>query len=84
MKPQRAVYTRDGRIITTGFTKRSERLYALRDESRLDEPIIQEELDTSNGVLFPLYDYDTGLLYLVGKGDCSVRYYEVSAYRWCS
>lgn len=28
---------------------------------------MQEELDTSNGVLFPLYDEDTGLLYLAGK-----------------
>lgn len=28
---------------------------------------MEEELDTSNGVLFPLYDEDTGLLYLCGK-----------------
>ena len=78
MKPQRAIFTRDGRILSTGFTKRSERMYALRDEEALDEPIIQEELDTSNGVLMPFYDADTGLLYLVGKGDCSIRYYEVN------
>jgi coronin-1B/1C/6 len=69
---------KDGRILTTGFTRRSERMYALRDEEALDEPIVQEELDTSNGVLLPLYDADTGLLYLVGKGDCSIRYYEVN------
>lgn len=31
VKPQRAIFIRDGRIITTGFTKRSERLYAIRD-----------------------------------------------------
>jgi hypothetical protein len=67
MKPQRAIFTRDGRILSTGFTRRSERQYALRDEEALDEPIIIEELDTSNGVLFPLYDWDTGLLYLCGK-----------------
>lgn len=30
VKPQRAIFLRDGRIFTTGFTKRSERLYALR------------------------------------------------------
>ncbi|VDL74248.1 unnamed protein product [Nippostrongylus brasiliensis] len=30
VKPQRAIFVRDGRVITTGFTKRSERLYALR------------------------------------------------------
>lgn len=33
----------------------------------LENPMVQEELDTSNGVLFPFYDEDTGLLYLCGK-----------------
>ncbi|TKR78066.1 hypothetical protein L596_018933 [Steinernema carpocapsae] len=78
VKPQRAIFTRDGRLVTTGFTKRSERLYALRDASNISQPVIQEELDTSNGVLFPFYDEDTGLLYLIGKGDCAIRYYEVN------
>uniref|UniRef100_A0A1I7VTF7 Coronin n=1 Tax=Loa loa TaxID=7209 RepID=A0A1I7VTF7_LOALO len=78
VKPQRAIFLKDGRIFTTGFTKRSERLYALRTQENLDEPLIQEELDTSNGVLFPLYDEDSGLIYLAGKGDCAIRYYEVN------
>ncbi|CAJ0941401.1 unnamed protein product, partial [Mesorhabditis belari] len=78
VKPQRAIFMRDGRVVTTGFTKRSERLYALRTQENLSTPIIQEELDTSNGVLFPFYDEDTGLVYLVGKGDCAIRYYEVN------
>lgn len=58
MKPQRAVFLKDGRIFTTGFTKRSERMYALRDEEALEEPIIQEELDTSNGVLVSDFSVD--------------------------
>ncbi|VDN02196.1 unnamed protein product [Thelazia callipaeda] len=78
VKPQRAIFLKDGRVFTTGFTKRSERLYALRTQENLDEPLIQEELDTSNGVLFPLYDEDSGLVYLAGKGDCAIRYYEVN------
>ncbi|KAE9551731.1 hypothetical protein FO519_005064 [Halicephalobus sp. NKZ332] len=78
VKPQRAIFLKDGRIFTTGFTKRSERLYALRDADNISEPIVQEELDTSNGVLFPFYDEDSGLLYLAGKGDCAIRYYEIN------
>ncbi|ETN80791.1 WD domain, G-beta repeat protein [Necator americanus] len=78
VKPQRAIFVHDGRVITTGFTKRSERLYALRAPDNLSQPIIEEELDTSNGVLFPFYDEDTGLVYLCGKGDCAIRYYEVN------
>lgn len=36
------------------------------------------ELDTSNGVMFPLYDPDTNLVFLCGKGDSVIRYFEVS------
>lgn len=78
VKPQRAIFTMDGKILTTGFTKRSERLYALRNPNNVSQIIAQDELDTSNGVLFPLYDEDSGLLYLVGKGDCAIRYYEIN------
>ncbi|OUC47510.1 putative WD domain, G-beta repeat protein [Trichinella nativa] len=67
VKPQHGIFLKDGRIFTTGFTRRSERMYALRDEENLEEPVTQEELDTSNGVLFPFYDKDTGLIYLCGK-----------------
>ena len=33
----------------------------------LDDPIVMVELDTSNGVMFPIYDPDTNLVYLCGK-----------------
>jgi len=36
------------------------------------------ELDTSNGVMFPLYDPDTNLVYLCGKGDSVIRYFEIT------
>lgn len=78
VKPQRAIFVKDGLILSTGFTKRSERLYALRAPEDLSTPIVEEELDTSNGVVFPFYDEDSGLVYLVGKGDCAIRYYEVN------
>ena len=45
----------------------SERQYALRDPHHLNDPISIVELDTSNGVMFPLYDPDTNLVYLCGK-----------------
>jgi len=32
VKPQRAIFMNDGRVLSTGFTKRSERLYALRQQ----------------------------------------------------
>ncbi|XP_038821335.1 coronin-6-like [Salvelinus namaycush] len=43
-----------------------------------EEPIALLELDTSNGVLLPYYDPDTNMVYLCGKGDSSIRYFEIT------
>lgn len=66
-KATRAIYLKSGLIFTTGFSKMSERQYSLRAPEHLAEPIVMVELDTSNGVMFPLYDPDTNLVYLCGK-----------------
>ena len=58
---------KNGLVFTTGFTKHSERQYSLRAPGHLDDPIVMVELDTSNGVMFPLYDPDANLIYLCGK-----------------
>lgn len=78
--PQGSVYCacRGGLIFTTGFSKMSERQYSLRAPDMLGEPIVMVELDTSNGVMFPLYDPDTNLVYLCGKGDSVIRYFEIT------
>ena len=38
-----------------------------------------QSLDCSSGVLTPHYDPDTSMLYLVGRGDGTLRYYEILA-----
>ena len=38
--------------------------------------LCMEELDNSNGLLFPFYDEDTQMIYLCGKGDSAIRYFE--------
>ena len=77
-KPQRIVYLKNDLILTTGFSRMSERQYALRSESNLSETIVLEVLDTSNGVMFPFYDPDVNLLYLCAKGDSNMRYFEIT------
>ncbi|CAF0727771.1 unnamed protein product [Brachionus calyciflorus] len=74
-KPMRALFMKDGRIFTTGFSRTGERQYALYDGETL-EPLIMEDLDNSNGLLFPFYDEDTNMIYLCGKGDSAIRYFE--------
>jgi coronin-1B/1C/6 len=77
-KASRAIFLKNGLVFTTGFTKHSERQYSLRAPGHLDDPIVMVELDTSNGVMFPLYDPDANLIYLCGKGDSVVRYFEIT------
>lgn len=57
-----------GKLITTGFSKMSDRQYMLWDMADLSAPIKQENLDTSSGILIPSFDNDTKMLYLAGKG----------------
>ncbi|XP_040578676.1 coronin-1C-A [Lepeophtheirus salmonis] len=77
-KASRAIFLKNGLIFTTGFTKHSERQYSLRAPKHLDDPIVMTELDTSNGVMFPMYDPDVNLVYLCGKGDSVIRYFEIT------
>ncbi|CAH8450851.1 unnamed protein product [Schistosoma haematobium] len=77
-KPQEAIYIKDDRIFTTGFSPMSERQFALWNKDDFSEPLHIQELDTSNGVMFPFYDSDTNLVYLCGKGDSTIRYFEIT------
>ncbi|XP_017266162.1 uncharacterized protein coro1cb isoform X1 [Kryptolebias marmoratus] len=77
-RPMRAIFLADGNIFTTGFSRMSERQLALWKSDNLDEPICVQEMDTSNGVLLPFYDPDTNIVYLCGKGDSSIRYFEIT------
>uniref|UniRef100_A0A671Y961 Coronin n=1 Tax=Sparus aurata TaxID=8175 RepID=A0A671Y961_SPAAU len=77
-RPIRAVFVSDGKILTTGFSRMSERQVALWDPKNFGEPLTLQELDTSSGVLLPFFDPDTGVVYLCGKGDSSIRYFEIT------
>lgn len=36
-------------------------------QENLSVPLTEEDLDGSSGVLFPFFDSDTSMLYIVGK-----------------
>jgi coronin-1B/1C/6 len=77
-KPQQCLYVKDDRIVTTGFSRMSERQFGLWNGDTLKEPLKMENLDSTNGTLFPFFDGDCNLLYLCGKGDSVIRYYELT------
>ncbi|XP_067409558.1 coronin-2A [Emydura macquarii macquarii] len=67
------------KLLSTGTSRWNNRQIALWDQSDLSVPLLEEDLDGSSGLLFPFYDSDTHMLYVVGKGDGNIRYYEISA-----
>lgn len=66
-----------GRLLTTGFSRHSDRQYSVWDQNDLSQPLVTDTIDSSSGVVFPFYDHDTNMVYLAGKGDGNIRYYEV-------
>jgi len=65
------------KIFSCGFTKTSEREYCLWDPKDMSKPLIRENVDSASGLLMPFYDNDTCVLFVAGKGDGNIRYYEV-------
>lgn len=61
----------------SGFDSARLRQIMIRDIRNFNTPIKTLELDCSTGVLMPLYDADTNMLFLVGKGDTTILYMEV-------
>ena len=63
-----------GRIFTTGFSRFNDREYCVWSQHDLSKALERDSIDSSSGVLFPFYDYDTKIIFLAGKGDGNVRY----------
>lgn len=55
------------KLVTTGFSRMSDRQIAIFDYKDLAAPLKTENLDTSSGLLMPFYDNDTKMLYVAGK-----------------
>ena len=77
-KNSRAVWMGDhDRVATTGFSRMSDRQLGLWDVRNPKEPIGGFQiLDSISGVCMPFWDDGTQMLYLAGKGDGNIRYYE--------
>ena len=66
------------RLVTTGFSRLSDRQLGVWDAFHLENGNIGGfyNIDQSSGVLMPFFDNCTKILYVAGKGDGNIRYYE--------
>ncbi|KPU77488.1 uncharacterized protein Dana_GF19341, isoform C [Drosophila ananassae] len=79
IKDSRVVWLgNQSRILTTGFDAARLRQVIIRDLRNFNVPEKTLELDCSTGILMPLFDPDTNMLFLAGKGDTTINYVEVT------
>ncbi|KAI0388686.1 DUF1900-domain-containing protein [Xylariaceae sp. FL0594] len=76
-KNSRAVWLGEhNRIVTTGFSRMSDRQLALWEPGNPSPIGGFTALDSISGVCMPFWDDGTNCLYLAGKGDGNIRYFE--------
>jgi coronin-7 len=77
VKPSKVACLKNNTAVTTGFSLRREREFCLWDLRDLTKPISTNKIDTSIGILTPLYDRDTDLVFMMGKGDSVIRWAQI-------
>ena len=64
-------------FVSVGFDHISRRQLKLWDTRNTAKEVFLIDIDTASGAIMPFFDPDTCVLYLAGKGDGNIRYYEV-------
>lgn len=65
-------------VTTCGFSKTGERQLAIWDFRAFSTPLHSALVDTNPGMITPYYDMATEMVFLLGRGDSTIRYYEVN------
>lgn len=77
-KGAKVCFLGDRRIFCTiGFSRQSERQMFFWDERDTSKSLFELTMDIASGTLMPFFDPDSSLLYLAGKGDTNIRYFEI-------
>jgi len=77
IKSVKLCYLNDsGKLLSVGTSKQAAREVKVWDLGNLSKPIATHKIDNGAGVMYPMFDLDTYVLYLCGKGDGNIRVYE--------
>lgn len=72
-----------GLLVGAGSSKQATREVKAWDPRNLSEVLSTVEVDSSNGVFIAQYDPDNSIFWLAGKGDSTIKYYEVVKEKPC-
>jgi len=67
------------KILVAGSGKTGERQYMILDPKNFDQNLGVTDIDQSAGTLMCFYDPDISILYMGGKGDSGIKYFEVTS-----
>lgn len=65
-------------IGAVGFSKSARRMLKIWDPRNYEKPLYQHVVDQQSSILCPKMDYDLNVLYLAGKGDSTISYWELA------
>lgn len=65
-------------ILTCGYSGLSEREFAIWDTRNFTSPLQKRQLDSYNGVPFTYYDEEHKVVFVAGKGDSAITYFQYS------
>jgi coronin-1B/1C/6 len=75
-RPQKLAWLGDSQhILSCGFSKLSEREYAVWDVRNFNAPLIKKRLDDYSGVPFIHFDEDHKVVYVAGKGESAISFF---------
>lgn len=78
-RPQKLLWLGDSQtVFTAGFSKLSERQYGIWDVRDFSQPLIMKKLDDLAGIPFPFFDEDNRVLYVAGKGESAIPFFQYS------
>lgn len=67
------------KILIAGSGRNGERQYMVLDPKNFDQNLGVTDIDQSAGTMMCFYDPDISVLYMGGKGDSGIKYFEVSS-----
>lgn len=72
---------KDGRRVgAVGYTKKGKRALRIFDIAKMDakRPLFNWDIDQASSVFMPYFDYDAKMLYLAGKGEGTIMWFELN------